>query len=672
MTSKYATLLLLFFTFFSFSQNTRIDSLQNILKKNNVDFNSLIGLSEEYQSINFKKSIDFTNKALLIAKKNKDNNNIAICYGTLSKAYFCADKLDSSLVYNKLAMENVTKNDTLKAGLLSGLSSIYYQKGNMKEGIENANNALKIFSKLKRTKKVEKQLESLFLSLSNIYSSIGAYKEAFENAAIALKLAKKSNNKQKEYRILNTIGNIYDSKGDYKKASETYLQIISNYPEKVDTNSNISIWFYNLASSLIHQKKFKEADIYLDKAIKIIKNDPNKKMLGFALMGKSLILIDKKDILNADIYILKARKIFKDHGVEDREADCLLVKADIYKAKNNFIDAENAYKEALDIYKKFDLVEEVKETYEQLSDLKLISKDYKKSLEYYKKYTEIQETIYNQEKNQATTLAEIKYQTAQKEAKIKTQQLEIQQEKTNKYLAFGGIGLLVITLFGGFVWFKNNQKNTQLTNQNQLLTLQQNLNAMQLDNLNKQLDPHEIKNILACISPEIQRNAPDAYNKMTKLLNITRASLNSTSITDSIENQLQQIDDYLSLEKTVLPVLLNYSIINTVDNHKQIPRLLLKNLVENAIKHGIKNKKEGGEINITLSEKDNAINISVDDTGSGRQQAISLDSGIGTSTYINLFETLNKTNDKKASFEIIDKQQGTKVEIIIPIDYKYV
>ena len=204
-----------------------------------------------------------------------------------------------------------------------------------------------------------------------------------------------------------------------------------------------------------------------------------------------------------------------------------------------------------------------------------------------------------------------------------------------------------------------------------MLTLQQNLNAMQLDNLNKQLDPHEIKNILANISPEIQRNAPDAYNKMIKLLNLTRASLSSNSITDSIENQLQQIEDYLSLEKTVLPVPLSYTINNSVDTSKQIPRLLLKNLVENSIKHGIKNKKEGGKINIDITETNNKIKITVDDTGIGRQQAISLDSGIGTSTYINLFETLNKTNTQKASFNIIDKEQGTTVEIIIPNNYIY-
>jgi len=117
---------------------------------------------------------------------------------------------------------------------------------------------------------------------------------------------------------------------------------------------------------------------------------------------------------------------------------------------------------------------------------------------------------------------------------------------------------------------------------------------------------------------------------------------------------------------------LEYTIDNKIENHQtQIPRLLLKNLVENAIKHGIKGQENGGEIKVILQENNGFINIEIDDTGKGRQHAISLDSGIGTSTYQKLFATLNSKNKENATFEIIDKEQGTKVEVKIPIDYKY-
>ena len=193
---------------------------------------------------------------------------------------------------------------------------------------------------------------------------------------------------------------------------------------------------------------------------------------------------------------------------------------------------------------------------------------------------------------------------------------------------------------------------------------------MELQSLNKQLDPHEIKNLLASISPEIQEKAPESYRKMLKLFNITKASLNNNSLTESLENQAQQIDDFLSLEKSMLSENFEYSIENKIENKElQIPRLMLKNLVENSIKHGIKGN--GGVINVSISEKSNFINIIVDDSGKGRKHAISLDSGIGTSTYQNLFATLNQKNKENATFEIIDKEQGTKVEVKIPVDYKY-
>lgn len=195
---------------------------------------------------------------------------------------------------------------------------------------------------------------------------------------------------------------------------------------------------------------------------------------------------------------------------------------------------------------------------------------------------------------------------------------------------------------------------------------------MELSNLNKQLDPHEIKNLLASISPEIQENAPNAYRKMLKLLNITKASLNNSSMTESIKNQVQQVKDYLSLKKQTLSVPFEYTIENNIDDDSvAIPRLILKNLAENAVKHGIKTNIDGGTIKISINEENQFFSFIVDDTGKGRNPDTLSDSGIGTSTYQNLFEILNKKNADSTSFEIIDKTQGTRVEIRIPKNYKY-
>lgn len=286
-------------------------------------------------------------------------------------------------------------------------------------------------------------------------------------------------------------------------------------------------------------------------------------------------------------------------------------------------------------------------------------------------YVKLRDSIYQKDQSASLLRFEVENKTLEKESQIKTQQLEIEKEKSNRNMAMGGFGALSLLSLGGFLFYKNRQQKEKLKTQNSLLGLQKNLNEMQLANLNKQLDPHEIKNILANIAPEIQKNAPQAYEKMARLLNLTRASLNSSSITDSVGNQIQQVEDYLSLEKEVLGVSLNYHIENNLPENKAIPRLLLKNLAENSVKHGIRQKAEGGNISIKLNEKENDFWIEVEDTGIGRQKDIAMDSGIGTSTYINLFQTLNKVNIEKASFDIIDQEAGTKVLVKIPKNYQY-
>jgi two-component sensor histidine kinase len=357
----------------------------------------------------------------------------------------------------------------------------------------------------------------------------------------------------------------------------------------------------------------------------------------------------------------------------------------------------NEYNVALDFKERANVYNEMNEHGKALADFRLAMKkfegktdeieekqllrDYVKTFllvyhpdeaKVFDKYVLLNESINNQTVDKNSSELDTKYRTAEKETQIKTQQLQLANEKAKRNIAFSGIVFLLLVSSGGFVWYKNKQKQKALQTQNTLLGLQQNINTMELQNLNQQLDPHEIKNLLASISPEIQTKAPESYRQMIKLFNLTKASLNSKSITESIENQVQQINDFLSLEKNMLSVPLNYSINNSVENAEiQIPRLILKNLVENSVKHGIKGQANGGNISVNISESNRMILIEVDDTGMGRKNLISLDSGIGTSTYQKLFAALNQSNKEKATFLILDKEQGTKVEVSIPTDYKY-
>jgi len=235
--------------------------------------------------------------------------------------------------------------------------------------------------------------------------------------------------------------------------------------------------------------------------------------------------------------------------------------------------------------------------------------------------------------------------------------------------------LSISVIFGlwSFFWYTNRQKQKELLSQNTLLNMQQNLNLMELQNLNQQLNPHEFKNLLIGIAPEIQEKAPEAYKNMVKLLNLTKESIGNKSLTESVQNQLTQIETYLSLEKNILSVPFQWELQNKiVDTSIEIPRLLLKNMVENALKHGIIPNENGGKISIKLYQNSEYLFIQIDDTGVGYNPNENKEAGIGISTYQKLFVTLNKKNKLNASLSIIPKEKGTTVSIEIPINYHYI
>ncbi|MCQ4142722.1 ATP-binding protein, partial [Chryseobacterium sp. EO14] len=339
-----------------------------------------------------------------------------------------------------------------------------------------------------------------------------------------------------------------------------------------------------------------------------------------------------------------------------------ILMAEILNASGSYTDADAYLHRAISIFKKNNEEENLKISYDLILKNYFQKENIKEYLQYYQDHIQLATKIDNRANILALHDLDKRYKTLEKESKIKTQQLEIQKAQTNKNYALGGIAFLAMLLGGSFWFFKNRQKTTKLATQNTLFSLQQNMRVMELQNLNQQLDSHDVKNLLGDMSSEIQEKAPDSYKKMIKFLNITKASLYRDSFTDPIEKQLQQAEDFLSLQQSSLAEPLHYHIENTLkDNQIEIPRLMLKNLVENAVKHGIKGKEGGGNITVSLTEDGHFLTIIVDDTGKGRTLKTLSNKGIGISTYQNLFATLNQKNKENAVFEMTDKKQGVKV-----------
>ena len=102
-----------------------------------------------------------------------------------------------------------------------------------------------------------------------------------------------------------------------------------------------------------------------------------------------------------------------------------------------------------------------------------------------------------------------------------------------------------------------------------------------------------------------------------------------------------------------------------------LPRLLLKNLVENSVKHGLHGIDKNVLIEIEILLKADYVCVNVSDDGRGFSSDSFNKNGIGLSTYKKLLETLNIKNKFKAEMTITDNEPGTCVVVRIPLSYTY-
>ena len=128
-----------------------------------------------------------------------------------------------------------------------------------------------------------------------------------------------------------------------------------------------------------------------------------------------------------------------------------------------------------------------------------------------------------------------------------------------------------------------------------------------------QVQPHFFFNALNTIRALIYEDPKEADRALTKLAALLRAGLRSEGRKEvSLEEELRVVDDYLALEKLRFENRLRVSI--AVDDSVRLamlPPMSLQHLVENALKHGIAHREDGGEVSIEALERDGRLCVTV-------------------------------------------------------------
>jgi len=149
---------------------------------------------------------------------------------------------------------------------------------------------------------------------------------------------------------------------------------------------------------------------------------------------------------------------------------------------------------------------------------------------------------------------------------------------------------------------------------------QENLKKAELRALQAQINPHFLYNTLDTIIWMAEsKKTEQVVELVTALSNFFRISLSKGMDWITIGEEMERVRSYLTIQKMRYHDILDFRIaVEKGVEENTILKLILQPLVENALYHGIKNKRQGGIITVRARRKDqDEILIEVEDDGIG-------------------------------------------------------
>jgi two-component system, LytTR family, sensor kinase len=148
--------------------------------------------------------------------------------------------------------------------------------------------------------------------------------------------------------------------------------------------------------------------------------------------------------------------------------------------------------------------------------------------------------------------------------------------------------------------------------------LNEELSKVQLNALRKQIEPHFLFNTLSAVSGLVRENRNEAAVSMIAGLSdfLRRVLEDSDRQQVTLAEELEFAQKYLDIQKVRFAERLEVSV--SVPGElvlAQVPSLILQPMVENAIKHGIAKRVQGGAIRIAAVRSNGRLTLSVYNDG---------------------------------------------------------
>ncbi|MEW6762239.1 MAG: histidine kinase [Pseudomonadota bacterium] len=183
--------------------------------------------------------------------------------------------------------------------------------------------------------------------------------------------------------------------------------------------------------------------------------------------------------------------------------------------------------------------------------------------------------------------------------------------------------------------------------------MQRQLSETKMQMMQAQVEPHFLFNTLASVEHLIQVDPPRASAMQRSLIQYLRAVLpqmRDNAVVTGLGREVDMVTAYLALLKMRMEERLTV-VMQIPDGLRSaaFPPMMLQSMVENAIKHGLECKPEGGTLRIQAEVVDSKLRVTVTDDGVGFGVVPSDGTGLGLQT---IRDRLKLLHGEQASLHI--------------------
>ena len=437
---------------------------------------------------------------------------------------------------------------------------------------------------------------------------MGQFKNAIDAQFKSLEIREKNNITGRIAANYKKISSLYDELGDYKKQEEYIRKALAIVKSDSSIDHRAVIAIYNTMGNLFDNKKQYDSSAYYYKLV--IKEGTKigwKRAVSTGIGNLANIFKKQGEYDKALKVHLRAVELESEAG--NTMGVCLeyLQIAEIYRIMKEYKKAISWTAKAYELADNNKFIKRKMEAAEQLSTMYNTIGDYKNAYIFLRQSKTLSDSIAQNENKKYLTEIESKYQDELKAKKI--QLLEVQNQISATRLRYTVIFIIFSVIIAVMFFQYYRKRNIFRTNE------------LRLQALSAQMNPHFIFSVLGAIQAYMYKNdAKKSAYFLERFAKLSRAMLNSVEKKSvSLENEIENIKIYIELEQFRYDNSFTYKIDCKVEEPAfvQIPPMILQPFVENAIKHGLSNKKENGRLSITIEEKENQIHVVIEDNGPG-------------------------------------------------------